>query len=299
MRRTKAGNYLRTLLGYDGQISAFCADENKIFLGADKEIKVLDSKTGHCLQTLLGHTESIDSLCTGAGRLYSGGPDGIRVWDIMTGDPVQTVQTDSSVSSVDRYKKHVGALFFFNSMIFSGTGDKLFGKPYEIHVWNAENGALVKILEQEDKDSHDATNWVTNLCAYAGRLFACLSHSSAIRVWNIEDGQSLPSLVGRMVPADEHAFEPVQTMLAHNGKLYSGDCRETIRVWEIKTSTCLFSFKVRNKESGVYSLCIHQGMLFSAVHTSVYPASPASMRVRSRASVHVWDFLNLEQSESS
>ena len=205
--------------------------------GASKNIYLWDVHTGELLKTLIGPDQVGSLVYAPDGKmLTSKNEDGtVRFWDPHTGELLKTIS---------------GWTFFARSVAFSPDGGTLVssegadktivlrdvqtGKTLETLVDHTDSARSVKYLP--DGKIIASPRWVlrstgSHSVKYSpdGKIIASGSWDGPIRLWDVQTGALLRTLIGHKEGAPSIAYSPDGTVLI------SGSWDNTIRFWDLHT----------------------------------------------------------------
>ncbi|MEM6840465.1 MAG: WD40 repeat domain-containing protein, partial [Cyanobacteria bacterium P01_C01_bin.120] len=148
----------------------------------------------------------------------------VMLWDVQTQQHLKTLAGHSQfVWSV--------AWSPTGSVLASGSADR------SIKLWDPTTGNCLHTLEGHDHQ-------VTSVAFHpAGNMLASGSDDEAIRLWDVKTGYCLRALdkhTDQMDTADTNKGQIRAVTFSPDGQLVaSGGLDRTIRVWEVKTGTCI------------------------------------------------------------
>jgi WD40 repeat protein len=142
-------------------------------------LKLWDAATGQLVRSFAEYSTQVYSVAFSpdGSRVLSGGGDGtLKLWDAATGELIRTI------------KAHTGSV---TSVAFSRDGDRvLSGGGQSIKLWDVATSQLIRIFE-----GHlDAVSSVA--FSPDGSRVLSGSRDATVRVWNLETGQLLATLLG-------------------------------------------------------------------------------------------------------
>jgi WD40 repeat protein len=257
---------------------AFCPDEQTLISGgADNSVRVWHLETGQCVrhietnlnwalaialspdgQTLVtasdGKTVEFWHLPTGKylrtlphynSQVWAVAfsPDGqtlatasedktIKLWDVATGDCIQTLQ---------EHTQQVWLVSFsLDGHLVSASDDGT------VKLWKVASGQCLRTLKTH-------SNWVLSVTFDStGERLMSGHQDGRIRVWDQATGACLKTLQGHTSPVSSIALLPQTELISHdrsllsqligeyNGQLLaSGSDDRTLKLWNLKTGTCL------------------------------------------------------------
>ncbi|RZF38235.1 zinc finger CCCH domain-containing protein 17 [Nilaparvata lugens] len=143
----------------------------------------------------------------------------------------------ASVSEAERHLRDVVALAFHNGKLYTGADD---GK---IKIWSPD----LKLISEFQAHSVN----VYSLAVTDDTLYTC-SNDGTIQAWNLSNNEPKKTL------QNNPNIEVLRLHLA-NGKLYSGEDKGNVRVWENDEQVALYEMGEE-----IWDLLVHGDMLFTA-----------------------------------
>jgi WD40 repeat protein len=228
------GDTVGTFYGHSDRVwsVAFSADGNKLASGShDKTLKIWDVFSGKCLQTLQGQINRVWSIAFSADgqTLASGSEDRhVRIWSLNSYECIHSFQEQGSwIWSV--------AFSPDSKTLATGSDDKL------VKLWDVNQGKLVKVCPDtpafKQIPGHSNlrhTNWVVSVAFSAkGDLLASGSEDTTVKIWDVNTGNCLKTLLGHKDRVRSVAFSPDGRELASSGD------DGTVRIWNLATGNCL------------------------------------------------------------
>ncbi|CAD6196126.1 unnamed protein product [Caenorhabditis auriculariae] len=207
-----------TLTGHTGGVwtSHITSDGRYIVSGStDRTIKVWSTADGSLRYTLSGHTSTVRCMSMYGSILVTGSRDTtLRVWDIEEG---------SCVRVLSGHLAAVRCVQFDGEVVVSG------GYDFTVKVWSAANGTCERTLQGH-------SNRVYSLLYDSDRrLVISGSLDTSIRVWDMtrrEGEECTVVLTGHT--------SLTSGMQLRGDILVSCNADSHVRVWNIKTGTCIF-----------------------------------------------------------
>ncbi|CAD5230794.1 unnamed protein product [Bursaphelenchus xylophilus] len=197
-------------------------DGKKVISGStDRTARIWSTETGEQLFCLQGHTSTVRCMAMQGNRLVTGSRDcTARLWNLDTGECVNVfVAHYAAIRCVEYDGKH----------IITGSYD------HKIAVFDEATGERTQILV-----GHQNRVYSLLLDKEKGLLFSG-SLDQTIRVWDINDGTCIHTLVGHN--------SLTSAMQLRNGYLISGNADHSIRVWNIEDGTCVHILSGQNSHT--------------------------------------------------
>jgi WD40 repeat protein len=200
----------------DGKILATASD--------DKTIKLWNLNTFEEICTLFGHSNAVKSVafCPDVGILASGSWDKtIKLWDVETGKEICTL---------------TGHQLQVSAVAFSSQGKLLASASFDrtIRLWDlsplhTEVGRKFKNCPCYSLSGHA---WAVLTVAFSpdGNILATGSDDNTIKVWEVNTGQIISTLLG-------HSWSVLAVAFSPNGEtLISGSRDNTVKLWKVSTT---------------------------------------------------------------
>jgi WD40 repeat protein len=207
----------------------------------DKTVKLFDLRTGVCIRTLAGHDGQVGAVdMTPDGELaVSGSEDGtLRVWSLATGECLRLLEGHFAVVQCV-------AVTPDGINVISGGG----GPDTSVLLWD-----LSKQQCPEASPRH-YSRCVTAVFMHAKGTPIVSSEMKALRIWDGRTGQSEGLLQGHKESIVSIAVTPdARTLL-------SSSRDQTLRAWDLRTSTCLYTLEGDNFSTPI-ALSSDGGYLF-------------------------------------
>ncbi len=218
---------IRTLTGHSQSVGALAIspDGKTLVSGSDDTtIKVWNLETGNLLLTLTGHTDIILSLAISPNgqTIASSSLDGtVKLWNLQTGELIRTIKRDWLVKSI--------AYSPDGQKIAIGSWNKTRRKA-EIEVWNSSTGEVIQSFSL----SRESNLFVA--FSPDGKTLGSANEDGTIKLWNMDTGESLPTL------KQDNAVKAIA--FSPDGKtLLSVSYTQTVKVWDLQTGTNLTPLK--------------------------------------------------------
>ena len=179
---------------------------------SDSTVKIWDSSLNWSLiQTYSQHSSQIFGLeWLDADTLASSGLSDrtIKIWSLSTGG-----QTKRTIST-----GYVYSLKFLSNKIHLAAGGGS-GYPYDIQIYNINDGSLVSSLQGH-------TSWIYDLIQLSSDLLASASQDKTVRIWNLTTNSSKFTLQG-------HTDWVISLKQISTQIVASGSADSTIRLWNV------------------------------------------------------------------
>lgn len=184
--------------------------------GADRTVKILNTKDGKCLRVLKGHSGQIWTVAWSPdqSKAISGDHDGmLRLWDVDSGRCIHVLEGHS--------RSIAGATWLGKTRLVTGSEDKT------IRVWNLENGKCVSQIVSEGGPIYGvAVN-------EDGSRILSGSRDSTLRLWSAETGECLRVFEGHRGQIRTVAWSDDQQ------HILSGGMDGTLRIWNANSGESL------------------------------------------------------------
>jgi len=228
----ESGKELFTIEGHSRAIQAvaIAPDGQKLISASeDTTLKIWDLETMELLHTLSGHTDAVSSvvITPDGQRAISGSSDGtVRVWDIQTGRELDNFggNTSSEITALAIAPKKQLVIFAEDNIL---------------KIWSLENHA--KFISQLYQQGHTKAATTVAITPDGQRAISG-SDDHTLKVWNLDTGEILHTLVG-------HTNEVTIVVVTPDGKKAisgSDDC--TLIVWSLETGQKLYTLQGHTKE---------------------------------------------------
>ena len=234
------------------------SDDSKTLICLSKSRETIyrvDVETGETTATNMGkrpgrmHQESYglteDKIAIGSGE------GKIEVWDTTTGKKLSTLRefggkmrlpdyittTNHALTlkfSPDGTRLATGNLDTTVQLWDTTSGEELivFQKPIEGNMWSVSRGNGKDIINNPMKNER---NGRPSTLAFSpdGKLLACGSNDSTVKLWNSDTGELFATFTGHLSTVNSLSFSPDGNTLA------SGSADGTVRFWDIKLRKAL------------------------------------------------------------
>jgi len=230
------GTLLRSI-GADGverKTVAFSPDGKTLASGGwfSSTVKLWDVTSGVQIRSFGGNIRSVNSAAFSPdGKILASGGEGsgLKLWDISRG--IQRFSLGGDTGSI-------------NSVAFSPNGTILAGGGWvdPINLWDVSSGTLRRSIEEYLVESVAFSPDGKILASGGGwdsKDLARGDDASPIKLWDVETGVQLHSLIGHSSGVKSVAFSPDGNTLASGGK------DSIIKLWNVPTGTCLRSLDAR------------------------------------------------------
>ncbi len=212
--------------------SLIYADKKVIASSYKPKVWIWNLETGGPHDLLKGHTVEAASLIYADGKLFSGCHDSsIKAWDLSTNSWLYDLNGDTDIAFT---------LASGDKLLFSGC---ISGR---IKIWDLSTNILLHDLGEQ-------TDTINCLVYIDGMLISGHAYGK-IMMWDFNNNQE--STTENSPDTDirhlnlingvyiQHIFEEghrggINALIHANGKLISGSSDNTIKVWDIRTRTCL------------------------------------------------------------
>jgi WD40 repeat protein len=171
-----------------------------------------------------GHTKNV------SGVLYN--PDGsyIASWSDDLTIKIWDVASESVMKTLRGHTKPV------SDVAFSPDGKTLISSSQDntIRIWDVVNGQNVRVIGGNEQGNINSISYRPD-----GKEFSSASWvHKTITIWNSSNGQQIKKLTGHQQPVIYVAYSP-------DGKRIASRSMDEVRVWDVRTSSVIFSVPVK------------------------------------------------------
>ncbi|BAY62896.1 protein kinase [Calothrix brevissima NIES-22] len=209
----------------DGKILASASD--------DRSIKLWDISTSEEICTLLGHSHAVKSVAFSPdGKILASGSwdKTIKLWDVNTGEAISTLN---------------GHQLQVNSVAFSPQGQILASASFDrtVRMWKLLNNDVLLASNNTTKEFKNRPNctllgilsghaWAVLTVAFSpdGKILATGSDDNTIKLWQVNTGQVITTLLG-------HSWSVVAVAFTIDGTMLISASRDrTVKLWQVSTA---------------------------------------------------------------
>jgi WD40 repeat protein len=225
---SSSGAQLHTLHGAASEVwSVACSSDGRTVAAGsyDHTVRTWDAATGRELHTLGADPKGVESVAFSPdGRLLAsaGGSRTVTLWNAASGTCLRSDLDSHACTSV-----LAGQAAFVKAVAFSNRSGLMLaagGADQSIRIWQAADGDLLRAFQ----NAH--TPWVGAIAFTAdNKKVVSRGGDNAIKLWDLESGRQLRSLVAGNVYAGSSsiALSPDGVLLA------AGSANNSVRIWSI------------------------------------------------------------------
>jgi WD40 repeat protein len=216
------------------QTAAFSPDGKQIITGSrESTLKLWDAEKGTEIRTFSGHGNEVRGVAfspDGTHVASASGDGTVKVWEVENGKEVLTIKV---------------VMNYVNGVAFTPDGKQIAtaasGNDGPVKVWDAATGKLLQAFKAEGENVWSRT------VAFSpdGKLIAA-DYSTIVKVWEVESGKLVWSLVGHSGNVSGLAFSPDGKRIVSSGgrPSVSGE----IKVWNVETGSEMLALKGHRKQ---------------------------------------------------
>ncbi|MDQ2974885.1 MAG: WD40 repeat domain-containing protein [Acidobacteriota bacterium] len=250
-----SGRHLLTLTGHREAIRdcSFSPDcRHVLSVSDDRTLIVWDVDSG-AKRLMVGHDEEVVACgYPDGGRILSGSFFAIKIWDAMTATPVAALSAEPSLTFI------CGALSM-DGCYFAGLG-----RDGSVRIWSTETMENIRTF---DNHCHHGTPTACSWLPDGKRLVSAIDDAT-VRVWDVETGDQVMSLVG-------HTGRVLTCAVSPDGnRIVSGGADQILRIWASASG------------AEIAALTGHAGRVNACVYS---PDGGRIASASSDATIRVWD----------
>ena len=246
------GKCVHTLVGHAEYVHAVAVGEIKgraiaVTGSGDATVRVWDVADGTCLYTLTGHRSSVFAVAIGeidgcAIAVTGGHNDQVRVWDLSEGVLQHTIPVQVSVTAV--------AISQLDGRTVAVLGDA----TGTVSIWDISNRTCLHRLTGHDNEvSAVSIDLSTDV-----PLIASSSEDSTVRTWALD-----ADITSSVVPTGHSDWVTSITPINVNGRSIAVSTSGDVRVWDLKSGTCLNAFDSDEGEIKAIALSARDEIVFA------------------------------------
>lgn len=241
---------------------AFSRDGRTLIAGSeDSMIRLWDvSQDYRCLDRVSGHTKWVSSVIffyqnDNLLGIFSGsGDDTARKWNFQQQDHTkleEIILFASNTESIDPNSQSEPKQVYSVSVSADGNVLATGNSDNTIKLWNIPTDEqsslenipqLLRILE-----GHQQLVWSVSFHPTENNILASGSGDSTIKIWDIETGECIKTLVGHTQDQGVHSVK-----FSHDGSiLASGSEDQTIKIWDVQTGECIRTLRDNGPYKGM------------------------------------------------
>ncbi len=223
---------LRSFTGHSQAVRAIAFSPNEEILATasdDKTIKLWNVNTFQEICTLFGHSHAVKSVAFSSdGKLLASGSwdKTVKLWD---------VKTSQEICTLSGHQLQVSAVAFSSippdgGILASASFDRT------IRLWEVDRafecvGELKNLRNYNFSSILSGHTWAVLTVAFSpdGKILASGSDDNTIRLWEVNTGQLICTLLG-------HSWSVVAVTFSTDGEtLISGSRDKTVKLWSVST----------------------------------------------------------------